>query len=138
VLSYGPAYTEIGQILLTNTETLAHEANWATNGLQAIAEVISEHRGYVEDKYGHGPLLTSNEGDHEFDNKVFTMRTYCWCDGAIEGHEYACPPNFIYKPSGFTVTWYKHAGRGITSNIEWMPALKWHRIVNRCIESVGK
>jgi len=138
VLSYGPAYTEIGQILLTNTETLAHEANWATNGLQAIAEVISEHRGYVEDKYGHGPLLTSNEGDHEFDNKVFTMRTYCWCDGAIEGHEDACPPNFIYKPSGFTVTWYKHAGRGITSNIEWMPALKWHRIVNRCIESVGK
>jgi hypothetical protein len=138
MILHGPAYTEIGQILLTNTETLAYEADWATNGLQAIAEIIAEQRGHVQDKYGYGPLLTSNEGDHEFDNKVFTMRTYCWCDGATKGHEESCPPNFIYKPSGLTITWYEHAGRGVTANIEWLSALEWHRIINKCIESVAK
>jgi hypothetical protein len=133
----GPAYTEIGQILLTNTETLQHEADWASNGLTAIAEVIAEYRGYKEDKYGYGPLLTSNEGDGPFDNPVFTMRTYCLCDGTEYGHEDGCPPNFFYKPTGLTITWYEHANRGITSNVDWMPALAWHRIVNNCIESIG-
>jgi hypothetical protein len=134
----GPAYTEIGQILLTNARTLEFEADWASNGLQAIAEVIAETRGHIEDKYGYGPLLTSSEGDHEFNNKIFTMRTYCWCDGTSKGHEDACPPNFVYKPGDLTITWYKHAGRGITANVEWMSALAWHRIVNECIESVSK
>jgi hypothetical protein len=138
MLLHGPAYTEIGQILLTNTETLEHEADWATSGLDAIAEVIAEHRGYKQDKYGYGPLLTSNEGDQEYDNEIFTMRTYCWCDGTRKGHEDSCPPNFTYKPGGINVTWYKHSARGITSNVEWIPALAWHRIVNECIESVVK
>ena len=138
MLLHGPAYTEIGQILLTNTETLAHEADWATSGLNAIAEVIAEHRGYKKDKYGYGPLLTSNEGDDEFDNEIFTMRTYCWCGGDIEGHEDSCPPNFVHKPTSINITWYKYAGRGITANVDWLPALTWHRIVNECIESVVK
>lgn len=138
MLFHGPAYTEIGQILLTNTETLAFEADWATSGLHTIAEVISEHRGNKKGKYGYGPLLTSNEGDEEFDNETFTMRTYCWCDGAHQGHEDGCPPNFVYKPSGINITWYKHCGRGITANVDWMPALAWHRIINECIESIVK
>lgn len=136
MLQNGPAYTEIGQILLTNTETLDYEADWATSGLNAIAEVIAEHRGYKKDKYGYGPLLTSNEGDHEFDNKVFAMRTYCWCDGTLKGHEDSCPPNFVHKPTGINITWYKHAGRGITANVEWLTAKQWYSIVNECIESI--
>jgi hypothetical protein len=134
----GPAYTEISQILLTNTETQEFEADWATNGLDAIAEVIAEHRGHQRDKYSYGPLLTANEGDDDFENETFAMRTYCWCDGGRIGHEDSCPPNFVHKPTGIVITWYKHSGRGITANVDWIPALSWHRIINECIESVVK
>lgn len=132
----GPAYTEIGQILLTNGITHSHEADWATNGLDAIAEVIAEKRGHKQDKFGYGPLLTANEGDEEFENDTFAMSTYCWCDGAKIGHEESCPPNFFHKRTGIEISWYKHSGRGITANVDWLPALAWHRIVNECIESV--
>jgi hypothetical protein len=40
---------ELGQMLLSNTPVQTYEANWATEGLNLIAEVIAEHRG---DKYG--------------------------------------------------------------------------------------
>lgn len=132
----GPAYTEIGQVLFANNETYEHTADWATNGLNALAEVIAEHRGYKKDKYGYGPLLTSNEGDEEYINDVFEMRTYCWCDGDSEPHENGCPPNFIHKPTGIEISWYKHAGRGITANVDWLPALTWHKLITSCMESV--
>lgn len=136
ISKYGPAYTEIGQILMSNTETYGHEADWATDGLRAIAQAIAEHRGYVTNQHGYGPKLTSNEGDDEFRNEIFDMRTYCWCDGSTEGHEDACPPNFLHKPSGLSITWYKHAGRGITANVEWLTTKQWYSIVNECIESI--
>ncbi len=133
---HGPAYTEIGQIVLTNGITHSHEADWATAGLDAIAEIIREQRGYTMGKWGNGPMLTSNDGEEEFDNDIFTMRSYCWCDGGLIGHDPNCPPNFVHKKTGIEISWYKHSGRGITANVDWLPAITWHRIVNECIESV--
>ena len=40
---------ELGQMLLSNTPVQTYDANWATEGLNLIAEVIAEYRG---DKYG--------------------------------------------------------------------------------------
>ena len=56
------------------------------------------------------------------------MRSYCWCDGDIEGHGDGCPPNFEHRPSGLVVSWYKHVGRGSSQNRvvsvrEWVDAL---------------
>lgn len=133
---HGPAYTEIGQIVLTNGTTHEFEADWTSAGLDAIAEIIREHRGHTSGKYGNGPLLTSNDGEEEYENDVFVMRTYCWCDGHFVGHEDNCPPNFIHKSTGMEVSWYKYNGRGVTSNVNWIPSITWHRIVNECIESV--
>lgn len=133
---HGPAYTEIGQIVLTNGMTHSHEADWATAGLDAIAEIIREHRGEATGKFDNGPLLTSNDGEPEFSNDTFSMRTYCWCDGDRIGHQDGCPPNFIHNRTGIEVSWYKHSSRGITANVDWLSALTWHRIVNECIESV--
>ena len=134
----GPAYTEIGQIFLTNGETHSFEADWATSGLNSLAEVISEHRGYKKDKYSYGPLLTSSDGDEDFVNDTFEMRSYCHCDGGRLGHEESCPPNFIHRPTGIIISWYNHSSRGITANVDWIPALSWHRIINECVESVVK
>lgn len=134
----GPAYTEIGQIVLTNGTTHEHEADWATVGINILAEVISEYRGHKKGKLDHGLLITSQDGDEPFENEVFSIRPYCVCEGDILGHEDGCPSNFIHKDTGIEISWYEHSGKGITSNVDWIPVLSWHRIINECIESVVK
>ena len=49
----------------------------------------------------------------QFENDVFMMHNYCWCERS------ECPwcgpeerANFIHKPSGVSVWWYKYMGRG--------------------------
>ena len=133
---HGPAYTEIGQIVLTNGMTHSHEADWAVAGLNTLAEIIAESRNNKLDKHGYGLLLTSSDGDESFENDIFGMSAYCDCDGTRLGHEDSCPPNFIHKSTGIEISWYKWAARGITANVDWLPAIAWHRIVNECIESV--
>jgi hypothetical protein len=49
-----------------------------------------------------------------FENEVFRMSSYCWCEG--EAHKDGCPPNFLHKKSGFSVSWYKYLGRGTESD----------------------
>lgn len=117
---------ELGQFLFSNSPIQKHEAYWASNGLTDIAEVIQEYRG-------DDGLLVSNYGEAPFDCDIFSMRTYCWCDGDREGHEDGCPPNFIHKPSGLIINWYKHAMRGITSNKK-LSKIEWLRIVQECLE----
>jgi hypothetical protein len=130
---------ELGQMLLSNTPVQNFEAYWATNGLHLIAQVISELRG--EDPNGGWTTLTSNSGAEEYINDVFEMRCYCWCDASWEEdpnhpHARGCPPNFIYKPTGLVMSWYKHANRGITSNKKYPGARTWFEIIKHCIGSI--
>lgn len=131
---------ELGQLLLSNTPIQSYEADWATDGLCLIAEVIAEFRGYSYGQYGYGSLLTANSGEPDYINNVFEMRSYCWCDSGwdqYEGiHPEGCPPNFLYKKNGLIINWYKHAGRGITSNMEYPGAKKWAKAIMTCIESI--
>ena len=118
---------ELGQMLLSNTPWNEYEADWATDGLNLIAECIAEFRG-------NESVLTTNSGGEPFENTTFAMRSYCWCDGDI--HMDTCPPNFEYKINGFTVSWYKHAGRGITANMKYPGAYNWVKAINTCVESI--
>lgn len=129
---------ELGQLLLSNTPVQRYEADWATDGLRMIAEVISEFRGLSPDGWSD---LTSNSGQPEYVNDVFEMRSYCWCGMEWEEdlnspHAKGCPPNFVYKKNGLTITWYKHAGRGITANMEYPGARNWFKAITACIESI--
>lgn len=126
---------ELGQILLSNNDWHRYDADWAVEGLNIVAQVIAELR--EKDPNGFRTLLTTNSGEEEFVNHIFEMRSYCWCDGfGIEGHEEGCPPNFIYKPTGMIITWYKHAGRGNTSNKKYPGARTWFEIIKHCIGSI--
>lgn len=129
---------ELGQMLLSNNDWHRYDAYWATDGLHMIAQVIAELRG--KNPNDGWTTLTSNSGEEEFVNDVFEMRSYCWCDSGWEDYEGphpdGCPPNFIYKPTGMIVTWYKHAGRGATSNKKYPGARTWFEIVKHCIGSV--
>lgn len=131
---------ELGQLLLSNANHEKYEADWATDGLYMISQVIAEYRG--KDPLGGWTTLASNSGDEDFINDVFEMRSYCWCEGGwgeedeSHPHSNGCPPNFVYKPNGFVVTWYKHAGRGIRANKEYPGAKVWAGVVMKCIESI--
>lgn len=67
-----------------------------------------------------------------FENEVFALRDYCWCEGAIHrptpqaeeawdrgpanffasgGSELACPFNFEHHATGVRGTWYKYRRR---------------------------
>lgn len=127
---------ELGQLVLSNTPYYNYDAYWADAGLTMIAEAIAEFRGQKYGEYGYGNLLTSNSGEPDYTNDVFEMRSYCWCDGGIKEHEDSCPPNFLYKKNGLTITWYKHASRGITANMEYPGARNWFKAVSACIESI--
>jgi hypothetical protein len=67
----------------------------------------------------------------EFENETFMMHPYCWCDGED------CPwcsknaPNFLYKPTGYKLRWYKWIGRGEESEGE-LPN-DWFA---KCVESI--
>lgn len=128
-------------MLLSNTPIQSYESYWATDGLNMIAEVIAELRGKQHGTYGWDGLLTSNSGAEDYVNDVFEMRSYCWCDATWEEdpdhpHAHGCPPNFVYKPTGLVITWYKHANRGITANKKYPGARTWFEVINDCIRSI--
>ena len=97
------------------------------DGLMLIAHAIKEKRGDTG-------LLTSNYGEPEFECPVFSMRTYCWCDGDRPGHEDGCPPNFQHK-SGLVIEWYKYLGRGTQMNRS-LTVKEWCAIMRECLEAV--
>lgn len=128
-------------MLLSNTPIQSYESYWATDGLNMIAEVIAELRGKQHGTYGWDGLLTSNSGAEDYTNDVFEMRSYCWCDATWEEnpdhpHAHGCPPNFVYKPTGLVITWYKHANRGATSNKKYPGARTWFEVIKHCIGSI--
>jgi hypothetical protein len=74
---------------------------------------IDDRMGYLDDFM---PLLDAIcEGSiygTNFENESFEMHPYCWCD------EETCKQcgtgeqcNFVHKPSGLAVRWYKYAFR---------------------------
>lgn len=60
-----------------------------------------DHNGF--DGYGY------KEGSNErcFENDTFIIRPYYWGDE----EDIAELPNFEYKPTGFTISWYKYPMR---------------------------
>jgi hypothetical protein len=101
------------------------------DGLVAITMAIEEKKGEQE---GYGLGGPSGYGSN-YENDVFMMHRYCWCER--EGCAWCDgeAPNFFHKPSGLAVTWYKYIGRGeeIENGVGFR---KWAEIVNECIKSV--
>lgn len=63
-----------------------------------------EHNGF--DYYGiHGKERT-------FENDTFVVRAYYWG----EDEDIAALPNFVYKPTGLEIKWYKYPMRDAYSN----------------------
>lgn len=92
---------------------------------KAIEGVTGEAEGYgLGGKHGYGA---------NYENETFMMHRYCWCEGED------CPwcgeknaPNFLHKPSGSNVHWYKWIGRSNEVELNG----DWATIISECINSL--
>ena len=97
--------------------------------LYKLSEAIAKKTG---DGYCGGLLGGEFGYGQDYENEVFKMHPFCWCEkddcgycagigampqmlrdiGNVKYNESERLPNFLYKPSGFKLWWYKYMGRG--------------------------
>ena len=66
-----------------------------------------------------------------FDNEIFTIRPYSYTDDELE----ESLPNFLYKPTGFEINWYKYAFRDSYMN-QALDTTQILYIFQDCIDSI--
>ena len=100
-------------------------------GLVTLTEAISKmnpdlvSQGLLGGRFGYGA---------NYENDVFMMHPYCWCDKddcVWCGDE--CAPNFHHFKSDLKIWWYKWIGRGMDYNNK---PKNWNQIFNECVESL--
>jgi hypothetical protein len=75
-----------------------------------------------------------------FENEVFAIFPYYWGDctcGDEQNHKADCfivKPNFLYKPTGFELRWYKYPLRDSYSN-QKITLTGFKKIISACIQS---
>jgi len=106
---------------------LVYKASWAAAGLVDLGEAIGRLVGYESPSANTGAT---------FENDVFVMRAYCWCENEREGHQDSRPPNFVHKATGLKFAWYKWAGRDTTSNVDSMKGSAWYGLLGECFASI--
>lgn len=102
-----------------------------SNGLYELSKKLgqlnpeAQSHGFLGGQWGYG---------QDFENDVFMMHSFCWCDQDnckwCSGKE----PNFRHKASGFSVCWYKYIGRGM--EFEPIDGNKWDKILKECLRSI--
>ena len=106
-------------------------------------------RGWVEI---FSALMDSLQCDHygiEYENNTFATFPYFWgdpdCDNDDSLEDRACPckpncpsmkPNFLYKPTNYSIKWYKYPFRDSYAN-QKITTRQFIQIVDACIESMG-
>lgn len=78
----------------------------------------------------------------------FGCAVHCTCDyevgaerrwGEIGGHTDSCrlvQPNFLHKPSGLAINWYKYPFRDSYSNVQLTKDM-WRDVMKKCIASIA-
>lgn len=74
-----------------------------------------------------------------FENDTFVIRPYCWCDKLECGQcgEIETEANFLHKPSGLAVRWYKYAFRNTYTNSKDVKPSELRALVEECVRSLG-
>jgi hypothetical protein len=117
-----PYVPELGQALFgCPTSEFAAPDEWA-DLLYSLGELVEASGA------DYNPAANTGE---VFENGTFKMRAYWWGDeNAPESEE----PNFLHKPSGLEVRWYKWAGRGTSTN---NPEADMPAVVKECAASLA-
>lgn len=72
------------------------------------------------------------DGKREFENNKFIIRTYYWG----EDEKIAALPNFVYKPTGLEISWYKYPMRDAYSNQD-IDIESFKKMLQNCAESLS-
>ena len=96
--------------------------------MEAFIDIFDSY-GYLEDeRYEDGKT-----GRGGYENDVFSINPYYWG----EDDKIATLPNFVYKPEGIEIEWYKYWFRDAYSNVP-LDAEKAREIFGKCRESMER
>lgn len=117
---------EIGNLLFGNSRGIFKFPNIKLVNSEEWIKLCE--KAQVDNIYGSPEIKRDFNG---FDNETFTIRPYYWGDDSKEAEL----SNFYYKPSGFSIDWYKYAFRDsyMNRNLSEQQILK---IFKKCAESI--
>ena len=111
-----------------NTKTLLGDRLYALSKRLADKFPEKQSHGLLGGEFGYG---------QDFENDVFVMHQFCWCEKE-ECKWCSCEePNFEFKGTGFSISWYKYIGRGMEIEPENISADEINRIFDVCIASLN-
>ena len=122
---------ELGNFAFGNSRgEILVDRSWQRDFCEFLYDCGFDGYGCVE----NDKLLQYQKQDKDlsyFENEIFIVRQYYWG----EDEDTMEKPNFVYKPTGFEIQWYKYPLRDsyMNQNIDF-EQLK--EIMNKCIESL--
>lgn len=119
-------HIELGNLLFGNSRG-KYQVNreWSKDFYDFLEECCFDSGCYYE---GNKEYINKMGG---FENEVFIVNPYYW--GLNE--EKAKQPNFIYKPLGFNISWYKYPFRDSYMN-KYISKEKFKEILKECKKSI--
>lgn len=97
-----------------------------TEAISNVDKDVVAH-GFLGGEFGYGA---------RYENEVFLMHPYCWCDDdSCDWCGEKRAPNFVHKQSGFSVHWYKWIGRD-SEYSKKISLSEWQKIFDECMKSI--
>lgn len=133
---------EIGNLLFGNSRGnfCIPRDKWQDEFCKFLEECGFDSYGHIENEKLEANLQTIysdttskdyEEHAHYFENDIFSLLPYYWGDA----DNIRVLPNFIYKPIGFELSWYKYPLRDAYSNIQ-ITFEQFKDILNQCKKSI--
>lgn len=113
---------ELGNLMFGNSRG-AYAVEPREDYQEAFQDFLHEH--------GWDSHAVRDDGEYEYENDVFIVRPYYWG----EDEEKAELPNFVFKPLGLEIRWYKYPMRGAYSNMD-VPLDVFEAIMKVCAFSM--
>jgi hypothetical protein len=98
-------------------------------GLIEIAKRIQDKKPNM----AHGP--SPNYGV-SYDSALFMMHPYCWCEDENCAWCEGDAANFIHKPTGLSIWWYKSIGRSM--RIENPNNADFVKVLSECCDELAE
>jgi hypothetical protein len=123
---------ELGNLIFGNSRgefPIERDAGFEEQWRRLTEAACIEWYGFPEDGCG----LTHDAERGWYENDVFRVMPYYWGDDPDK----AMLPNFLFKPTGFEINWYKYPFRDSYMNRDITP-VEFAEIIDACVRSVKK
>ena len=120
-------FMELGNLLWGNSrgEYAIERGKWEDKFCELVETANLDYHGIV---IGESEYETDRGG---YENETFVINPYYWGDNDDIAEE----PNFIYKPTGYEIQWYKYPLRDAYANKK-LTYSEFAQIIDDCINSI--